>query len=139
MRLSRGSVSLDLRLLGLDRVSEQQAVRVGEMQLLDRSYVLQDKGLGPRSWEVAGAYRQADARAVAAWSQLMVLKNEPNPENRRLVLSQFVRGPDALIERTERLGQVYITGTPRRSWVELVNGIPRTYRWQLKLVEAPDG
>ena len=139
MQIATGNSSIDLRDMGLSTVNEGFPVRTGEMGLLDGTFYSEDKGFSARTWELGGEYRWNDPIAPALWTQLLALRNEEDSKKRKLSLSEFqivaVEGA-ASREQIIKVADVYLTGSPRRDWVELLNGRPRIYRWRFRLLEA---
>ena len=135
MRLtSENGASIDLRRLGIDQVAETTPVRTGELPLLSEKtpFYTEARGVGARVWELGGHYRAGLSHADAAWDAL-----ETQWRTRtKLTLARYIK--QGLTVSAVIVADVYITGTPRREWIELIDGVPRTYRWRLRLLEASE-
>ena len=141
MQLATANTSIDLRDMGLDQVGEGFPVRTGELELLDGGFFSEDKGYGARTWELGGEYRWNDPVAISLWTLLMGFRNEKQGVKRRLSLSEYqIISIDGATPREQaiKIADVFITGSPRRDWIELMNGRPRLYRWRLRLLEASE-
>lgn len=126
-------IGVDFRDLGLNKITEELPVRTGELALLNGDAVVQAKGRGARVWDLGGEYAASSSAASQGWAQIIAWRNLL--EQKKLLLSQYIGSPI----NPSRIADVYIDGSPRREWIELINGSPRVYRWRLRLKEALDG
>lgn len=127
MILTIGTTRVDLREMGRTPGDDTAPVRTAQINLLDGSWVIQAKGQSAREWTLQGTYYASSANA-ARWAAIMGLR-EPGAT---AVLSEIDEDGNAV-----DLATVHMSGSPRRTEVELLNGRPVAYRWRLMLVEAP--
>ncbi len=97
------------------------------MALLDGSFATGGLGAGGRTWELGGEHTPDNTTGGRLWELLQSAASE----RRSMTLSLPL--PDGTVAK---IMDVYVTGQPRREWVELMNGAPVTMRWRLRLVEA---
>ena len=126
MRLRAAGAVLDLREWGLNSLSVSEAVRTGELPLTDGAYHTEALGMGARSIELGGEFRSVNLTALTGWGTIInwALAEE------RIEVAQYFGGQPAV------LGDYFIAGNPRLTYVELLNGEPVAYRWRLRLLQA---
>ena len=147
MRLSRDKIEIDLRDMGINKINEGFPVFTSEIDLLDRTFDTQAKGLGARTWELGGEYSRDNQKGREGWENILNLRKQKDVDLIKMVLAEFVlvnipadptnlESISGIVEEAEKVADVYFTGSPRREWVELLNGRPQVYRWRFRLLEA---